>query len=854
MAKVFPRVGNDAFPHLDTAKPFKRKVPFDYGRYDYTASIKLCRVSWPADYRHVVKWTSATARDSWFDELDGATLELSNGFTRAQTDRVVVDVPYDVTLTYNYVYMRVPPLTQDDLIEHETTAGIRTICAFVAGCVYRSPSTTELVLQMDYWTTYLPYLQISAVMLDRGHAPMYATDIDAYLANPREHCTNLLTPDINYGAPDVVASTTLANIANGAKMLILASTIPYAQIEGLTLAQTGLATSAPSYEDYPSRAGRQVTVNDYVWAYDGHSYDNMRRPSAYAADDALPIYTYLYAMSSERAAANLTTLASRVPQFIESIQAAYILPRSALTLSDTYTIAGVSMRRVVPQTGYDMVSQLALNKGAFGYPTRYADIAKLYTYPYARLMVSDGMGQEIEVRIENTGADLALVQQVCPLADALRWDVLVRDANAAGANGYIWTDLNGNSHAQTLPATDLSRYTLTLGIPTYALMLDARTVHNAQTYYDAQTQRASAINAYQATMRSANNARENALDSNATAKANADASADTAHTNAYNNADNTREQAKITNRQRDDSRSKVNTYKGAQGSGLIGDALQNIYDSSNADLEYTEFATDTNLKSEAVSGIQNVIANAAVGNVVGMVNAGVSGIVNITTSGALAQLSEQNQLDHQSISQSHTRYQMEQQKSLETELDGIRDTGTTSSASQSASTTEANADNTRTVDKSNATRTKTTGDNNATHSRSVDEVNAKAALRLAQANYTRAAHAADMGAPLAFGAVSGDASADALMRRIVQVRVETQNASAIARAGDAFLRYGYTYDGLWRVVDWCPSDKDYCYWQAHDIWANAANLDNAEVARALDDMLNAGVTVWNDPAKIGASI
>lgn len=854
MAKVFPRVGNDSFPHLDTAKPFKRKVPFDYERYDYTATIKLCHVSWPADYRHVVKWASAAARDAWFDDLDGDAIELSNGFTRTQTDRVMVDVPYDVALTYNYAYMRVPPLTQDERIIHEGETGIRTICAFIAGCIYHSPSTTELVLQVDYWSTYLPYLQVSALMLDRGHAPMYATDASAYLANPRAHCANLLTPDINYGAPDVVASATIANIANGDKMLVMASTIPYSQIESLTLAEIGLATSAPTYEDYSSRAGHQVIVNDYDWAYDGHSYANMRRPSAYAADDALPVYTYLYAMSSERAAANLATLASRVPQFIESVQAAYILPRSAITLSDTYTIAGVSMRRIVPQTGYDVVTQLALNKGAFAYPARYADIAKLYTYPYARLMVSDGMGQEIEVRIENTGADLALVQQVCPLMDALRWDVLVRDANAAGANAYTWEDLNGNALAQSLPATDIARYTLNLGIPTYALMLDARTVHNVRQYYDAQAQRASAIIAYQATMRSANNALENALDSNATAKTNADASADTAHTNAYNNADNTREQAKITNKQRDDSRTKVNTYKGGLGSGLIGDALQNIYDSSNADLEYTEFATDTNLKSEAVSGIQNIIANAAVGNVVGMVNAGVSGIVNITTSNALSTLSLQNQLDHQSISQSHTRYQMEQQKSLETELDGIRDTGSTDAADQNADTAEANADNTRTVTKANATRTKNTGDANARASRSVAETNAKAALRLAQSNYTRAAHAADMDAPVAFGSTSGDASSDALMRRIVQVRVETQNASAIARAGDAFLRYGYMYDGLWRVTDWCPDEHDYCYWQAHDIWINAANLDNAEVARELDGMLNAGITVWNDPAKIGASI
>ena len=102
-AKKFPRIGNDAYPHLDTANPFARKVPFDYGRYDYTASIKLCCVPWPSDYRHVVNWQSASARDAWFDALEGHAIELDQGFTRVQTDSVRVNVPYDEALTYNYV-------------------------------------------------------------------------------------------------------------------------------------------------------------------------------------------------------------------------------------------------------------------------------------------------------------------------------------------------------------------------------------------------------------------------------------------------------------------------------------------------------------------------------------------------------------------------------------------------------------------------------------------------------------------------------------------------------------------------------------------------------------------------------
>ena len=88
MAKVFPHLGSDSFPHLDNANPFRRTVPFDYGRYDYTSSIKLCRVGWQSDYKHVVNWQSEAQRDAYFAQLAGHVIDLASGFTRTQTDSV----------------------------------------------------------------------------------------------------------------------------------------------------------------------------------------------------------------------------------------------------------------------------------------------------------------------------------------------------------------------------------------------------------------------------------------------------------------------------------------------------------------------------------------------------------------------------------------------------------------------------------------------------------------------------------------------------------------------------------------------------------------------------------------------
>lgn len=825
----FPHVGNDAFPHLENVKPYQRKVPFDYGRYDYTATLKLCSVPWPADYRHVVNWQSAAARDEWFDALEGNTVELANGFTRTQTDTVRVPVPYDVALMYNYVYMRVPQLTPDDAIDYEDAPGIRVICAHIQDAIYYAPSTTELVLSVDYWTTYLPHLADNiTLMLHRGHAPAYAVDAETYLASPRANSAYLLTPDVTYGTPDVCAHAELVDIAQGEKYLVMASTIPYSAIESLTLAsvESGSSTAA-SFYDTGARNGYQVGVSGYEWHYGAHGYDNMDNPSSYSGvGRGMPTYTRLYAIPTANASTVLTTLASRLPQFIKSVQAAYILPTSMLTLaSESYTVAGVTLYRVIPSPALTTIADLELSKAQFGYPARYADIAKLYTFPYAHLIVNDTLGHEIVVRIEDMGSNASMVAQVSPMVECLRWDVLLTDVNSAGPTNYVWQDLDGTANNLSLPGADVARYTLELGIPTYALYLDGRTIHAADTYYDGQAQRASAINNYQSTMRGAN-----------TAKANADDSANTQVTNTANSGRNSQANATIANNLRTTSTARNN-----QTANSLKDlAMSHIFNSLYADDEYTMQASDVSLKSEAVAGALSSVGSLATGNVFGAVSNGLSAIVNITTSGALSTLSSENIEAKEVIGQDYQRDTTAQNTSNATAQAGYSNTANTNTTNNNVSTANTNASNSANTAKANAG-----------YSRGTTEENAKAALELARQNYVRQGHMHDLDNPSAFGLASGDRTADALMRRMVQLRIETQSASAISRAGDAMLRYGYTFDGLWNVVDWCPEGHDGCYWEASEVLVPADELDNPTAERAFETILAEGVTVWNDPTKIG---
>lgn len=846
----FPHLKDDAFPHLGNVNPYRRKVDFDYGKYDYTATLKLCNVTWPITYKHVVNWKSEEARDKYFSNVPGETVELANGFTRVQLDSVMVPVPYDVALTYGYVYMRVPELTPAEPIDYEDAPHVRTICAFIAGCTYQSPSATELTLQVDMWTTYLPHLAPQTVLeLHRGHAPAYATAIDDYLANPRAHCQNLLTPDVNFGAPDVTSHADILPIGAGEKMLVLASTIPPDMIESLvTAASVSGNTTPPEYFDTGERNGHQVGVRGYEWHYAGRTYQGMRNPTHYQGSGIVPSFTCLYALPAADARKALDRWSLVLPQMIRSVQAAFVLPRNLLTFDEhTFDVAGVQLYRIVPTIGLRALADIKLTKAQFAYPTRYANIAKLYTSPYARMVIGDTFGREIEVRIEDIGANPKIMQQLSPLSECLRWDVLVSDVASAGMTAYKWVTLTDNTVTMSLPGADVAKYTLELGIPTYALYIDARANHAADGWYDAQSQRASAINAYQATMRSANVGKENADDSADTGKANADASASTNVTNTANTGATATANTAIANNLRTSSTTRNNTA----ANDMKAVNKQNIFNTLYLDDEYTMQASDANLKSEAVAGALSTMGGLVGGGIAGGLTSGLSAIVNISTSATLSQLSSENIEGKEAVGQAYQDDVVPISTSNATDQTTYQNTAATNTTANSVANANTNAANSAATAKANASRSQSTAKSNANFSRATSEQNAKAALELARLTYDRSGHSLDMANPDAYGDISGDARPDALMRRVLQVRIDTQSSGAIARAGDAMLRYGYMYDGLWAVVDWCPNGHDGCYWEATDVLVPAVRFANPAAERAFEDILMAGTTVWNDPAKIG---
>ena len=878
----FPHIGaGERFPYLDNVKPYQRKTDFDYKRYDYTATAKLCSVPWPIDYRHTVAWEDAAARDAYFEELEGRTLELSQGFTRIQLDRIALDVPLDEALTFNYIYMQVPMLTEDEPIRHEGETGLRTICAFIQDCIYLSPSTTELLLSVDMWTTYLPYLAISGLMLERGHAPMYATTASAYLQDPVSRCTDLLTPDVNFGGE---ASVTRAGefkpLSTAKPIYVIASSIPYAELAAMTQATNTQATDPSYYDVAGARNGHQVGVSDYAW--NTYGYEGIYNPSNPTAcvDGSTPTGLYYYGFYADEVSSGaLNYILDRYPLLAKSCNALFVVPSDLVTVGTSHSVGSFTWYEVHARSDMQSLGSFNLTKALFGYPSKYAEIAKLYTAPYATLELSDDLGNVVPMTVENCHSTVAISQHLNMAFPFLSWEALVTNyASTAGAATYNWAKIgDGTTESRSIPNADFVQTFLEFGIDTYELRMDAMPMAQVDTFYDAALERERAIVGYQSTMRSANTGLENAKDSNATAntnalesnttaKSNASASNLTAKMNADNDAGNEKAKAnkaiETINDKADATDSNMGTTTSWNNNKLwLEHYLNNSLNNTGYNIQQAD---------QMATRIVSATAQALTGNFIGAAVSAGESFLHYHTDYALLTAENSYRYDmtdttsdlNEQISGFVTGsgkgvqrlYQLEMAGYDASQVANARDNDfntATANINNSWSTGVANINRTKTTADANANRTKATSDANAGYSRATAEENAKAALPVAQDAYTTRIEGAATDNPIAYGAASGDGLAEGYRMRGVHLRAKTQPDAAIARAGDTFIRYGYAYEGIWDVDKWCPTGHDFCYWKSSDLWLTVADIANPQAERALESIFESGVTIWADPDKIG---
>lgn len=867
----FKHLGKNGFPGADNVNVYDYTNDFDYARYDYTQMhIQMCAVPWDQGEAHVgertmsgignvVYFGSAKERDAWFDAIpDSECFRWDTKFKELHSDlEMLVPLPFDIAAKYNYVRVTYEVFANaGSPVEYEDDDGIRSWFYFVRAVDFVAPNTTRLTLLDDSWQTWIYNMDITNMILERGHAPMFALRTDDYLKNPIANNSGLLTEDASYGDLSQVTSTDAVTLNTGEMWACIACT---------------------------SWAGN---IDFESWGTVGQ--DGWQTPMGAACyQDGQPAY-YLFAMEAGDLWEFCRAVESDFPQFKQTIQGAFFIPKNLVETYHDFTFAGKKCYWLRAQNNVSL-DFTRLDKSKFGYQKNYANIAKLYTYPYAALEITDENGNTQLVRVEDTTGTLKVNAAVNLAFPAIKLSARLSGMGGSGSGNIVFR--NASEHMFGYSGRWYN-YLREWDVPVFAIIQDNASFYDFATYYD----RAQAKSDYQT-------AQSNANDSASAALANANASASTALTNANLSA-NTVQQNANTNASANEAvatnnantvtynasaqvsaNSAINATSNAAAvnditqsnafSRIVSDfennyTTQNANASASAETQTATIAGMTGVVNSAISGAVSGAAGgpaAVIGAVGGLVSGAISGAstiaqgavaANLTTTQAAnaTSLNTEKRLSATQLGTTRTRIQV----NANTDNANTTNNAITTTAANSAATMKSNATevynaatntaaNTASATKANAQRDYDTATANAQRTYNAATGNAARTANNAQARIDNGIRQAALGEPHVFGQFA-NTGASTTRPMALFANIITQSQSAIAAAGDEFLRYGYHYDMQWDFDgDWNVG-KHFTFWKLRDFWVSSLAVPDMYTDQ-IRYFLYGGVTVWRKPEDIG---
>lgn len=525
-----------SFPNVNTINTNNYRNKFDYTRWDKGTKITLINVLWDADYDNVVKFDSKDECNKWFDSIDESdSIILETNIPLLPDGTIKVPIPYDTCMLYNYLYIDAPMMPNfDNPVDYENKREYKRWYFFINDVETIAANTTALNISLDVWTNFIYDTDINYMMLEQGHAPVAFSDTDTYLKNPINNNKYLLAPDVNFDNSSIVKDSKFIPFGNGEKYVCFACTVNKEQIVNGSFGtiKTGSYFEKPIYSDMPDWYGKQLQVNNYSFG-NGKNYSDLKTPVYMhnSVDNMTLNGTNVFAIKASDKTF-LSDIAKNIPTFLRSIKAVFIVDENMITLGDKFTFCKHDMYSC--SNVRKNLGNYNLTKDMFGFDEKEQRFAKLFTYPYSYIEFSDNNGKDIEIHIEDTGSiGINMLTNIAfPVLDCR---MFLTGINGVGSNKYSWKRLDGSESDESIDYGDWGKYTIKLGIPTYAIYMDGETAWYIDEYNNSiEFAREKALTGYHNSVRSANLGYYNATTSADNAYNVASKAAKTAKTNEEN--------------------------------------------------------------------------------------------------------------------------------------------------------------------------------------------------------------------------------------------------------------------------------------------------------------------------------
>lgn len=840
----FPHLQNaTVFPDTDTRVYGQYRNVFDYNIWTPNTVIKLCHVNWFDDYHDVVKFPDDTARDTWFDKLDGETVKLTTNMyiARADADGIKLPVPYMTAQQYNYIVVDF----SHDIINtpYQKTDAQTRYHFFITSVRAEAPNTTTCTLTRDVWTDYINSTTINGLLLSRGHAPLTETTPQELLKNPRVNCRDFTLPDVDFGnAASNTRKSTPFNLQNGTRYICLAATFSPEQLQTMSgMRGTSITDSDPTYGD------NDGTVNGFSWGAGNIFTANVTGvgTSYNSVDNLTASNVTMYALESSKISGDyFDTLFAYYPHIMSQITAVFVATANMMRLGGIVAVNGVEWHTVSGTR--TKISDIDLTIDDFGYATEYAAITRLYLAPYAHLEISDNIGNKTRVEIADCGR--LSVQTVTSLSYPILRQIAWLDGIGSDGDASIGIDaIDGTSITATVPNADVLKTLISHDIPTYALQRRAIDAHRAEAYNREVAQaRENAIISYENGARSANVALSN------TNRSNANSIANTNLTNALNST--------VTANSNNASNA---IYKNnvTQQNLLLSASNNKIDEMNTATLDLTTQLVNTEITASAIGTVTaaiGAIGTAATGMAVTaatggaaapMVAAGLGAAGSIGLSGASFATGASKTAVEAAYKQAYNDAAAFASKKYNGQANSV---SIAMAGTQNIQSTTLNTNNTNA---SNATNSGVAANNanasnaNASASRNQSVDNGRRVMVNTRSNVNATWRDLLNHAARPVGAYGGDNFRQATGLDTMTVRIVTEDNGAIAAAGDYMLRYGIASNKLYNKPSLTPC-KHFTYWRSADIWTVCPLAQNEQL-QTIRDIFSNGVTIWTKPEEVG---
>lgn len=546
MSKELPHIEQNmsSFPKDNTRVYPQYNNQFDYSKYigNYTI-FKPCNVRWNANDNNRVYWQTDAERDAWFDSIKTPfyTQEYTSGMNIVDGEEIKLPIPYQAIQQYNYLMVIVPNTPVDNNVNP-----VKRFYYHIINATYMAPSVSMVTLELDYFTTYQHSIEIARIALQRGHYAMALTNASDFLADPMTNNAGLLTPESD--APDMGAIVSTADFYSlGADDLCVCFAMRCSAVAmrrwGRANPQTADSTP-PVYGDASGYWGDEYNVAGYRWATDGDysAVNNPTTPNIANGNNRPNGYEIIGALTVDilnpTGNGNILEYCQKYyPQFFSAVEAMFIVPKTLITFNTNNAVTLGNYTLYTVNAATDTVTNITLDKSMFDYPNEYADIAKLYTTPYAAVKLTDTNTNNVAVFNIQDMSNNVTIERRCSIAyPYLNAQMFLRGIGSNKTINYQWRAMNNANRNTAIPESAYN-FIFNYDIPTFELMVDNTVLYYLSNYNNvANIQREQALNAYHNAIRSGN-----------TSAYNTGVSAETSRDNTARNIANTRANTVLSN-------------------------------------------------------------------------------------------------------------------------------------------------------------------------------------------------------------------------------------------------------------------------------------------------------------------